>query len=389
MHCRTVRRRRAARWGAERLARIVVSGYYGFGNAGDEIILRVLLRALDGHDVVVLSADPAATRRDHCVAAAGRTRPATVLRLLAACDLLVSGGGGLLQDATGPGSVPYYLGVIAAARSLRKPFMIYAQGIGPLRAAWARAGLRLLRGAAAVTVRDTESAEYLQRAGVRQVEVTADAVLSLPRPSPLGGVPPELRAAGVLPGETVLAIAPRPHSDTQLAVELAVAAEALAERLPARVVLVPMQYSEDTAACAAVAAAMRRPPVVLSRRIEAPRYAEVFAGFHLVLGMRLHALILAALARIPAIGLSYDPKIQAFLRGLGRGDCELGLDARAAEIVSRVEAVFPQTPAAASDLDAVVRRLQVAARRNDERLRELLPAPRGGAPQGRQDARRI
>jgi len=363
--------------GGRRLARVVVSGYYGFGNAGDEIILRVLLRALDGNVVTVLSADPAATRRDHGVAAVPRAKPAGVLRALAACDLLVSGGGGLLQDATGPGSVPYYLGVIAAARALGRPFMIYAQGIGPLRAGWARAGLRLLRGAAAVTVRDAESAEYLQRAGVRGVEVTADAVLSLPAGGPAEGVPAELREAGVLPGETVLAIAPRPHPDPRLALELAAAADSLAERLPARVVLVPMQFPEDTHACAAVAAAMRRPPVVLLRRIEAHRYPQVFAGFHVVLGMRLHALILAALARLPAVGLSYDPKIQAFLRGLGRADSELGLDAGAASIVARIEGVFPPSPAAAADLDAVVERLQSAARRNDERLRELLSPPAG------------
>lgn len=359
---------------------MVVSGYYGFGNAGDEIILGVLLRALDGHSVTVLSADPAATRRDHGVHAVPRAAPLGVLRALAGCDLLVSGGGGLLQDATGPGSVPYYLGVIAAARLLGRPFMVYAQGVGPLRAGWARAGLRLLRGAAAVTVRDAESAEYLARAGVRGVEVTADAVLALPPGAGQKGVPPELREVGVADGETVVAIAPRPHPHPGLVAALASAADDLAARLPARVVLVPMQFPEDTRACAAVAAAMRARPVLLARRIAAGRYPAVFAGFHAVIGMRLHALILAALARRPAVGLSYDPKIQAFLRGLGRADCELGLDASAEAIAERILSIFPPSRAAAAELEEVVGRLQTAARRNDERLLGLLRGRPGQPP---------
>ena len=351
---------------------MVVSGYYGFGNAGDEMILSALLRTLAGQDVTVLSADPAATCADHGVAAVPRAAPGRVLRALARCDLLVSGGGGLLQDATGPASVPYYLGLIAAARALGKPCMVYAQGIGPLRAGWARAALRLLRGAAAVTVRDAESAELLALAGVPNVEVTADAALSLPRPGAPACLPPELGAVGIRGGDTILAIAPRPHPDPALTAGLAAAADTLASRLGARVVLVPMQFPEDTAACAAVAAQMRRPPAILVRRIAPARYPGVFAGFHAVVAMRLHALILATLAGVPAVGLTYDPKIQAFLRELGRPEAELGLDATAAAIVERVEAVFPRSPATTAAVGAALDRLQALARRNDEVLLTVL-----------------
>jgi polysaccharide pyruvyl transferase CsaB len=356
---------------------VLISGYYGFGNAGDEVILRAMLRVLQGHTAEVLSADPARTRREHGVSAVPRQAVPAVLRAVARCDLLGSGGGGLLQDATGPASVPYYLGVIAAARVLRKPFMIYAQGIGPLRAGWARASLRLLRGAARVTVRDAESAELLQSAGVSGVEITADAALALPRPVPGTAVPAELAQLGLRPGEVALGIAPRPHPAAAVAAALAGAADALARALPARIVLVPMQFPEDAAACEAVAAGMAQPAIVLRRPIAPERYPEVFAGFQAVLGMRLHALILAALAGVPAVGLSYDPKIEAFLRGLGRGHCALGLESSAAAITAQVRAVFPARPADQAALEAAVERLQALARRNDAALLALLG---GGAP---------
>jgi len=336
------------------------------------LILGVLCRTLAGHDVTVLSADPAQTQAEHGVAAIPRRDPLAVLGALARTDLLVSGGGGLLQDATGPASVPYYLGIVAAARLLRRPVMVYAQGIGPLRAGWARAALRVLRGARAVTVRDAESAQLLQRAGVRDVEVTADAVLSLPRPDP-AGVPEELRAAGIGPGETVLALAPRPYGGEVFTAGLAAAADGLAGALSARVVLVPMQRREDTPACERIAAAMRCPAIVLHQRLPAARYPALFAGFHAVLGMRLHALVLAALCRVPAVGLSYDPKIDAFLRGLGPAGAEMGLDAAPAALAARVRAFFPPSAERAAALDAAVSRLQTLARRNDARLLALLP----------------
>jgi polysaccharide pyruvyl transferase WcaK-like protein len=253
----------------------------------------------------------------------------------------------------------------------RIPVMVYAQGIGPLRSAAARQALRLLRTAAAVTVRDAESAEILQRAGVPGVEVTADAVLSLPRPE--GRFPEELRDLGVHPGDAVVALAPRPYGGDGFAAGLARAADLLAAQLPARIVLVPMQRAEDIPACERIAAAMRAPAAVLRQRLPHTRYPAVFAAFRAVLGMRLHALVLAAVCRLPAVGLTYDPKIEAFLDSLGSRDALLGLDSAPTDIAGRVRGVLAGGDGRAERLDAAVSRLQALARRNDERLRALLP----------------
>jgi len=100
--------------------KIVISGYYGFGNAGDEAILEAMVRDLralaPGARLVVLSADPAATAARCGVEAVPRMHLPSVLGALRGADLFISGGGSLLQDATSWRSVPYYAGIDCAWR---------------------------------------------------------------------------------------------------------------------------------------------------------------------------------------------------------------------------------------------------------------------------------
>ena len=120
-----------------RVPRIFLVGYYGFGNAGDELILRAALADLRAAapdlTVRVLSHDPAATEREHGVTAVSRNRPGLVLAAVREADLVLVGGGGLLQDATGAGTVPYYAGLAWAARTVGRGVAGYALGVGPLR----------------------------------------------------------------------------------------------------------------------------------------------------------------------------------------------------------------------------------------------------------------
>lgn len=353
----------------------MVSGYYGFGNAGDELILSVICEALAGHEVTVLSADPEGTAREFGVAAVRRFDLAGIWRALGRADLLVSGGGGLLQDATGPGSVPYYLGVIGMARTRGLRVMIYAQGVGPIRKRWARAALALLRGVAAATVRDPESRELLQRAGVRVIEVTADAALALPVP-PRAGVPPELRALGLDGASGVIGLAPRPYGGAGFVDRLAQAVGQVAARTGARVLLVPMQRQEDTGACLELHERLGPVAVLLPADVAPRRFPAIFAACRTVVGMRLHALILAALGRVPSVGLGYDPKIRAFAQSLQPDVSDLPLDSSldrmAAAIAERLQADSERD----ARLDQAVGELQRLAARNNEVLRALLAPAR-------------
>lgn len=161
----------------------VVSGYYGFGNTGDEAIALAITRELkkQGIDPVLLSNDPAESARLYGCEAVARMQPLDVGRALLRADLLLSGGGGLLQDKTSSRTLTYYLGVIRMARLLRKPVFVFNQSVGPLSEAGRRQVQRGLRGVQAV-VRDRGSQELLGQLGV---------------PARLGGDPAQIGRAHV------------------------------------------------------------------------------------------------------------------------------------------------------------------------------------------------
>ena len=104
---------------------VVMSGYYGFGNAGDDAILDSIQQAIraasDDVSVTVLSNDPELTRRQYGLDAIPRFRMLRVLHALRRGDVLLSGGGSLLQDTTSTRSLLYYLSVIRAAEWMGKP----------------------------------------------------------------------------------------------------------------------------------------------------------------------------------------------------------------------------------------------------------------------------
>ena len=115
---------------------ILISGYYGFNNIGDESILRTVIdnlrEKLPDIDITVLSHDPAQTSAKYGVKAARRMSLWDILRCVLRCDLLLSGGGSLLQDATSARSILYYLFILRLAQLMGKKTFIYSQGIGPI-----------------------------------------------------------------------------------------------------------------------------------------------------------------------------------------------------------------------------------------------------------------
>ena len=115
---------------------VVMSGYYGFSNAGDDAILQSIHQSIqeasDEVEVTVLSNNPEETKRVYGLNAVPRFQIFSVIKALRRCDALLSGGGSLLQDRTSTRSLIYYLSIMRAAKLMGKPVMLYANGIGPV-----------------------------------------------------------------------------------------------------------------------------------------------------------------------------------------------------------------------------------------------------------------
>ena len=362
------------------MKRVALSGYYGFGNLGDEALLRAIVgglrRRVPDVDIVVASADPAATARLHGVRAVHRMDPRAWWSLLGRCDLFLSGGGSLLQDVTGPWSIPYYAGLMLLARLRRVPVMVFAQGIGPIRNAWGRALVRWAVGAAAaVTVRDAGSRELLRELGVtRPIEVVADPVFCLDVEDWVS-LPARTATHGRDTLEVGIALRQRGLSPEGCA-HLAAALDELARRRPVHYTFFAMQRPEDLTAARAVSARLTARHRVVDAALGLGDVATLIARCDLIVGMRLHALILAALLRRPLAGISYDPKVDEFLS-------QLGLTALAtlpelpppAELVRRLEDCLDQRERCRALLAERVPRLRAGAERAFEVAAQLLTSP--------------
>ncbi|ACA60585.1 polysaccharide pyruvyl transferase CsaB [Candidatus Desulforudis audaxviator] len=366
--------------GDRRRLRVLVSGYYGFQNAGDEAILYALIRGLEscrpGIDITVLSADPEHTAGAYGVRAVSRTDPRTVLGALRACDLFISGGGGLIQDVTSLASLQYYLGLIALARLLGRPVFIYAQGIGPLETRTGRFLTRaVLNRVQAVTVRDVQSRDLLWALGVRRppVEVTADPVLGLEPESGWRARGRELLAAAGVRDGRVAGFSVRPWSG---AGDYAGALARVADELNAagyRTVFLPFHHPGDLAACRVVAARMEAPAVIVEERLDFAALLGLCTHLDLAVGMRLHFLVFAALAGVVPVGLPYDPKVRLFLDRLEL-PAAVRVDQAAPEDLSRaVAAALAQREALEKTIRTRVETLRREARRTPALACDLLP----------------
>ena len=90
-----------------------------------------------------------------------------VFKTIKNSDVLISGGGSLLQDVTSKKSLIYYLGLIFAATLLKKDVIIFAQGLGPFRSKISQILTKLaLKRCKLITVRDTDSQRLLNDWGI-------------------------------------------------------------------------------------------------------------------------------------------------------------------------------------------------------------------------------
>jgi len=309
-------------------------------------------------ELTVIAGDPAAVARDHGVHSIGRFDMRALRRELGRAQLLISGGGNLFQDSTSARSCLYYLAIVDQALKAGVPVAVLGQGIGPLRRRWLRALVRrYLNRVQAVAVRDSQSARELERMGVKStpVRVTADPSLAM-TPADSEQVAQAWSSIGVRQDEPVLAVAPRTWRVRALRGEfLARLGSAIRQATrslhpPAQIVVFPMHRPRDDAACADLADAVGG--IAAHDEIPTQTLAGMMGAARAVIGMRLHALIFAAMGGAMPIAVSYDPKVEAFM-----ADLDLTTAATAADLEEdRLASAIADAWHADADARASIRR---------------------------------
>ena len=321
---------------------VLLCGYYGEHNLGDDALLQVALGQLPAGVIPTVTAyDERQVQERFGVATVPRRALHQVLDALKGVDALVLGGGSLLQDATSFRSLIYYGALITAAKLQGKQVLLWGQGLGPLRRRRSRFLVRaLLPFATAISWRDQTSASLAAGWGVEGL-VAPDPVWAL-APQPWRGKQ----------GPLVVCFRPTHHLEAQAWVPYLEALSSLALEANREVLWLAFHGEQDRGLLGQLRREGLLSPDLERRSREVvpahPREAmAVFASAGLVLAMRLHGLILAALSGSPTAALSYDPKVAAAAMAIGCPCQSLDAQVEAKALLASWRSCLDQPPATA------------------------------------------
>ena len=316
----------------DQVKQILIDGYYGFENLGDEAILRVILgdiaHVAPDAQVSVLSNNPDLTSRLHGVRAVNRLNPLSVIRAVSASDVVVIGGGGLFHEnyrmkLQGIMVSTFFSTTAILAKAYRKPLYYYAIGLGPFYTPEGFLfGEFVLFLADFVSVRDRHSMEWAKALGKQEVAVTADPAFLLK---------PVMEADR--DEKSIIFLSLREWVDDKLEQRLVQGVSSALEHILStnealRVVFLPFQTwaDEEHNDSNLLAKLQQRLPenmrgrVTLSLIPDPQDMVNFLSKGRFMIGERLHSVILSVAAGIPFIALGYDRKVESVCHDLGMED---------------------------------------------------------------------
>ncbi len=282
--------------------RVVISGYYGFGNFGDEAILALLIERLKkmGLEVVVLSSNPRKTSMDYFVNSIQSFDFFQVTGLIKQSDVLISGGGSLLQDVTSLKSLFYYLWVIMTALRYKKKVIVFAQGIGPINNKIAKfITCKVLKKCSYVSVRDAKSCDLMQSMKI-DADLLCDPIFSLSfnGKKQKGVVGIQLRDFPTM-------------NDTLLN---KLARQIVKDFFDKKIKIFSLQDSIDLEVCKK----FRQILLSLNPNIQTELLYDLsnaqviseISGLEYMIAMRFHALVIALKSGVKSVAINYDAKVE-------------------------------------------------------------------------------
>jgi polysaccharide pyruvyl transferase CsaB len=299
------------------LAHLLLAGYFGSGNLGDDAILLGFAHNLGpGFELTVMSGSPEETFRHHGLRSIPRKDFKAFDEALKSCDALVFPGGSIFQDVTSLKSIAYYGQLVKKAKAAGKKVFLLAQGVGPVtRFFGRRIAASSFACADVVTVRDPASAAALKELGVKtNPRVTADMAFLLQPPTNDEG-----ENAFAVGNMTTVGLVPRAWGKDKKAVPKLFGdlAKLLfqANMMP---VLIELDQSDDETILQI--SKMQGGKVPDIRKLRSPSQVQQrMSRMGAVISMRLHGGILAASVGVPSFMVSYDPKVTAFAKMLEMG----------------------------------------------------------------------
>ncbi|MCQ2740179.1 MAG: polysaccharide pyruvyl transferase CsaB [bacterium] len=294
------------------MLKYIVSGYIGFDNFGDEAVASVLVQMLENKEassITLISKNPEKTAELYGCNAVGMF---DFLIPLIKSDVLISGGGSLLQDVTSLKSLLYYISIILAALFFRKKVYIFAQGITPFRTKIGEFLTKfVLKRCSGISVRDAKSKDILDEWGISSDLVVDPAfALSVPNNEKSTSVGIQLRPCKQLNEDFLLLLA-----------------DSLTEYFKDRqFILFSLQDSMDLEIITKFNQLLteRNLKTTILSGLTVDKCTEELSKLEYLIGMRFHSCLIASKSNVKVLGINYDVKVKTLSEMIGFPiiDCE-------------------------------------------------------------------
>ena len=285
------------------MVKVCISGYYGFKNFGDEAILSVLLVHLKDCDVTVFSCNPEYTSNTYGVESVGSFNFKNVVKTIKDTDVLISGGGSLLQDVTSMKSLVYYALIIALGILFNKKVIVFAQGIGPINNKFAQIVVKnLLRLCTIVTVRDTNSLELLKNWGI-DTKLVCDPIYSLDVPN--------------LRKNNVIGIQIRDFKTMNYNLLHKLAMFIATKFSDKKVEIFSLQETQDLELCKKFKEILFSINPEIKSEIVTENIVERISKLEYLIAMRFHAILCALKSSVKTCAINYDIKVEKLAKDAG------------------------------------------------------------------------
>jgi len=324
---------------------IIISGYYGFDNCGDEAILLTMIhdfsKFISRKKIVVLSANPQKTRNLYQVDAINRLNPFAIILKMTQASVFISGGGGLLQDVSGKGySILYYLSLIFLAHLFNIPSIIYAQGIGPIRQKFNKRLISwIFKTINLIIVRDEPSGNLLKELGIEgsMIEVNADPSFLLKKAEIPETINKKYRFNKISKSDNIkntknIGIVLRKckkfkENKKNITEDFAKIADYLIDKYQANIFFIPFQVDADLDFMKKIQKKMKSSSAIcIEEEFRPDQMLSLFEKMDLVIGMRFHSIVFAALEEKPFIAIEYDPKVRYLVNSLDISEMLINID---------------------------------------------------------------
>lgn len=322
------------------MMRVGIIGNYGHDNNGDEAILSGILTQLNTlgirkGEIVIFSNNPSNTESRYNIKAVPLLHKKgnfilSVLhtvkqsfKIMKDLDLLIIGGGGLLMDMY-KRDAPLYstLGLLGYYAKCR--VVIYGVGAGPITT---KAGKFFIKALAnkvdSISVRDVKSKELLKDIGIRkEIDIIGDPAFAI-EPVRKRSKTNELKKVAVtaVPYFSKQYWPQRDDSKYEAYVKgMAQNLDELIEKKGATVTFFSTKYPQDVEVTREIYDMMTYKQFVRLKdeNLHPDEIVKLCAEQDLIIGTRLHSLILSVVASTPVLGVGYHHKVEHFLQALGK-----------------------------------------------------------------------